>query len=314
MVCTRGRRAGRLIVPVWLLGLFLSLFLPYTGQASPIEEWERLDKESGAEAASIKIEPGRPWTEPMSGMSLLWVPGGCFKMGSAPSAEGRDADEGPVRPVCVSGLWLGEKEVTQQQWQNIMQQNPATFRKDKAFPVETISRMDVDTFISKINVFYRGRVRFRLPTEAEWEYACRNAGQRVTYPGYDQIDQLSWYRVNSQGSSQITGTRAPNRLGLLDMSGNVWEWVQDTYDSAAYGQPGHIARQPINNPVFTGLAPFSVVRGGGWDDAQRTLRCANRGFESLSHKRSNLGVRLAADLDLVKKERNVEERATEMPF
>lgn len=296
--------------------LMLTFSFPWSGQAFPLEEWENLDTSTNRSVASVKIQPGRSWKEPMSGMTLLWIPGGCLKMGSPPSSEGRDADEGPVHPVCVSGFWLGEKEITQGQWQNIMQQNPAKFRKDKSYPIERISRMDVENFTARLNIHYQGRVVFGLPTEAQWEYACRNGGQKVLFPGYDQVDQLSWYRVNSHGSTQATGTRSPNRLGLFDMSGNVWEWVQDTYDKAAYSQPNRHTGRPINDPVYIGTTPFSVVRGGGWDDAVSTVRCTNRGFQRFLNKQPNLGARLAVKIDF-KIEENTEvqqENTKEMPF
>lgn len=277
-------------------GLTGSVFFFQTGYTFPIKAWDKLAIDSEQPSAPVEIQPGKAWKEPISGMMLLWIPGGCFKMGSPPGAEGRDADEGPVHPVCLSGFWLGEKEVTQKQWQKIMQQNPAKFRKDGSFPIESISRLDVETFTTKLNAFYQGRVRFDLPTEAQWEYACRNAGQKIPFPGYGQADQLSWYRNNSGDSTQTTGTRMANRLGLKDMSGNVWEWIRDTYDKATYDR--HLTKGPNNDPIYRGAAPFSVIRGGGWGDTVSALRCANRGFEHFSSKRPDLGARLTATLDL----------------
>lgn len=297
---------------VLLVCLVLSWCIPDTARAFPIEEWEKLDTGSEQTLATVNIQPGRPWKEPVSGMMLLWIPGGCFKMGSHPSVEGRDADEGPVHTVCLSGFWLGKRELTQDQWQNIMQRNPSKFRRAGSFPVENISRMEVETFAGRLNAHYRGQVVFNLPTEAQWEYACRQAGTKVTFSGYDQIDQLGWYQANSAGSTRSTGSRAANRLGLLDMSGNVWEWVRDTYDKAAYGQ--RLAEGIRNNPLQTGAASFSVIRGGGWGDAPRTLRCANRGFERLSNKRPDLGARLVAVVDLAVEEMEVQEDSRGMPF
>ena len=287
---------------------------PQLGQAFPVEEWERFDEDVGQKAKLVKIQPGLPWTEPLSGMQLLWVPGGCFKMGSPPSAEGRDADEGPVHPVCLSGFWMGKKEVNQGEWQQITQKNPATFRLNNTFPIESVSRMEVESFTSKLNSYYKGRVVFNLPTEAQWEYACRSGGQKTILPGYNQADQLAWYKTNSMGSTQSTGTRAGNRLGLLDMGGNVWEWVQDTYVNSAYRQPERLRGHAVRDPVITGTSSFSVVRGGGWNDSVNTLRCSNRGFERFSHRRSDLGVRMAVQVDLNVEERQVQEERGVIPF
>ena len=313
--CQRQYREVVLPTSLVLVTCFmLTLFFPRFGQAFPLKEWENLDTDTGQAAAMVDIQPGRSWKEPLSDMTLLWISGGCFKMGSPPSSEGRDADEGPVHPVCVSGFWLGEREVTQGQWQRIMQQNPARFRKDNSFPIEYVSRLDIESFTSRLNGYYRGRVVFNLPTEAQWEYACRSGGKKMAFPGYDQIDKLGWYQANSNASTQATGTRVGNRLGLLDMGGNVWEWVQDTYNKDAYSQPDRLTGRPSNDPLYSGIAPFSVVRGGGWKDKQQTLRCTNRGFESISNKRNDLGVRLAVGVDLRIEDRGVKQESTEMPF
>ena len=297
---------------VFILCLTLVFSLPRYGQTFPMAEWENLDADTGERLAQVEIQPGNSWKEPLSEMTLLWIPGGCFKMGSPPSVEGRDADEGPVHTTCLSGFWMGEREITQYQWQHVMQRNPAQFRKEGLFPVENISRLEVESFTARLNIHYQGRVVFNVPTEAQWEYACRNAGQNIPYPGYDQIDQLAWYQSNSTSSTQESGSRKANRLGLLDMSGNVWEWVQDTYDKTAYSQQAKMGT--TQNPVQKGVVPFSVIRGGGWNEASNTLRCANRGFERVSNKRSNLGARLVAAIDVVREAEETEQRTQGMPF
>ncbi len=263
-----------------------------------IKEWDELSTTVKSQLAPVDVQPGKPWREPLSGITFIWIPGGCFKMGSPPNAEGRDADEEPIHQVCLSGFWLGEREVTQQQWQRVMLHNPSQLhhevlgQKDEAFPVEGVSRMDIEEYLTKLNSNLQGIVTLSLPTEAQWEYACRNGGEKVTLPGYAQADQLAWYRGNSNRTTQMTGTRNPNRFGLYDMSGNVWEWVKDSYEQGSYSQ------HEANDPLFVSDSSFSVIRGGGWKDAPDALRCANRGFERYSNKRADLGLRLAAMVDV----------------
>ncbi|MBF0183909.1 MAG: formylglycine-generating enzyme family protein [Magnetococcales bacterium] len=302
-------------------GLVALLLLPLlalaaTAEAFLIKEWDELSTTVTTPGGAVDIQAGKPWREPLSGISFVWVPGGCYKMGSPPNAEGRDADEEPMHNVCLSGFWLGEREVTQQQWQRVLLHNPSQLhhevmgQKDEAFPVEHITRMDVEEYLAKLNTHHQGSVNFALPTEAQWEYACRNGGEKVVYPGYAQVDQLAWYRHNSNNSTQMTGSRLPNRLGLYDMGGNVWEWVRDSYDKNAYGQHGS------NDPLVSSDTPFSVIRGGGWKDGSEGIRCANRGFERFGHKRPDLGLRLAASVDVKPVETKGTKRVArpKMPF
>ncbi len=288
-------------IPLWILALLLmaTLVCPRSGESFPIKEWDKLESDNTQQLTTTEIQPGKPWREPLSGVSFVWIPGGCFKMGSPPNAEGRDADEEPLHSVCLSGFWLGEREVTQQQWQGVLQHNPSALhheiigQQDEGFPVENVSRLDVEGFITRLNTHLQAQqIVIDLPTEAQWEYACRNGGQKIPLPGHGQADQLAWYHANSNGISQVTASRMPNRLGLYDMSGNVWEWVRDTYDKAAYGQ------HTENDPFFSGDAPFSVIRGGSWKEQTAALRCANRGFERLTGKRPDLGLRLAASVSV----------------
>ncbi len=278
-----------------LAGLFA---WTHPAQAFMIKEWDELSTSMNSPLAPVDIQAGKPWREPLSGITFIWVPGGCFKMGSPPNAEGRDADEEPLHTVCLSGFWMGEREVTQQQWQRVMLHNPAQLhhevigQKDEAFPVEGVSRLDIEELLTKLNGHLQGMVTLSLPSEAQWEYACRNGGEKVTLPGYAQVDQLAWYRNNSNNITQMTGSRSPNRLGLYDMSGNVWEWVRDSYDQGGY------SRHESNDPMISSDSPFSVIRGGGWKDGSDALRCANRGFERYTSKRSDLGLRLAAAVDV----------------
>jgi formylglycine-generating enzyme required for sulfatase activity len=127
----------------------------------------------------------------------------------------------------VDGFWIGKYEVTQIEWQRVMGNNLSDFKGDRN-PVEEVSWNDAQEFIKRLNA--KGNGMFRLPTEAEWEYAARSGGKDEKYAGGDGVERVAWYRSNSRGKTHPVGTKAPNCLGLYDMSGNVWEWCQDWYN------------------------------------------------------------------------------------
>ncbi|ACS78238.1 formylglycine-generating enzyme family protein [Maridesulfovibrio salexigens] len=220
---------------------------------------------------------GKEWIEPFTGMEFVWIPAGCFMMGSPKSEKGRKEYEGPLRKICVDGFWIGKYEVTQEEWLTLMDKNPSHFSHDgKHDPVEKVSWDDAKTFIRKLNA--KGVGTFRLPTEAEWEYACRagtttpySFGSRLNtdmaaYLGLDSYDQMtsSWH-----GGPKSVGTFEPNNFGLYDMHGNVWEWCEDTYE---WYPPG-----PAENPlVVKNDNPKRILRGGGWYSVPNYLRSAFR--------------------------------------
>ena len=136
-------------------------------------------------------------------MEFVWVPGGCYRMGSN---SGED-DEQPVHEVCVDGFWLGKYEVTQAEWQRVMGNNPSHFKGDRN-PVEIVSWDDAQEFIKRLNA--KGNGTFRLPTEAEWEYAARSGGKDEKYAGGNDVDRVAWYKSNSGGKTHPVGTKAPN--------------------------------------------------------------------------------------------------------
>ncbi|ABK45706.1 protein of unknown function DUF323 [Magnetococcus marinus MC-1] len=278
--------------------------LPALAHAFLVNQWETIDTSTKRAQAAQDVQPGRAWIEPLTGMDMVWVEGRCFKLGSPPKMEGRDGDEGPVREVCLSGYWLARTEMTQGQWRRVMRNNPSKNRKGDDYPVEQVAWDDVEMYLGRLNSFYTGRVRFRLPTEAEWEFACRNGGQQVRYATGNSAEQGSWFQRNSGGVSQKVATQRANRLGLFDMSGNVWEWTQDAYDSHAYKQ---IEPQ---NPLRLGAHPFRVIRGGAFDSKPAALRCSNRGFEHFSLQAANIGLRLAAEVEKPVKPRPINLRDT----
>jgi formylglycine-generating enzyme required for sulfatase activity len=238
------------------------------------ETWKTLGR-------ALLTEVGETWTEPLTGIELAWVPGGCFQMGSD---EG-DTDERPVHEVCVEGFWLGTTEVTQGQWRRVMGDNPSAFENGDDYPVESVSWDDARAFVTKLNG--RGAGGLRLPSEAEWEYACRDGGRAQTYCGGEDLDRLAWYRENGGSKTHPVGGKQANALGLYDMSGNVWEWVADCYAESYAGAPTDgSAREAAD-------CARRVIRGGSWNDDPRDLRAANRYRPTPGSQGSHLGFRLA---------------------
>jgi formylglycine-generating enzyme required for sulfatase activity len=224
---------------------------------------------------------GETFQDTVTGMAFAWVPGGCFQMGSN---EG-GSEEKPVHEVCVDGFWMGKYEVTQGQWQKIMGNGPSYFKEGDNHPVETVSWSDVQGFINKLNS--KGQRGFRLPTEAEWEYACRSGGKQEKYCGGDDVDRVAWYSENSGHKPHPVGTKAANGLGLYDMSGNVREWVSDRYDKNYY------RNSPKNNPQGPGSGSYRVIRGGSWIVDAGDCRSASRGRGGPGARGAVLGFRLA---------------------
>jgi len=205
---------------------------------------------------------------------------GTFMMGSPDSEAGRDSDEGPQHQVTISKAFeLQTTEVTQSQWESVMGSNPSYF-KGSDLPVEQVSWDDAQEFITKLNAKNDG-YRYRLPTEAEWEYAAR-AGTTGAYAG--DLDAMAWYAQNSGPTTHPVGTKAPNAWGLYDMHGNVWEWVQDWY--------GDYSTSAVTDPVGPSLGSGRVLRGGDWYSYSQYCRSANRYNDSPAIRGSNLGLRL----------------------
>jgi len=235
-------------------------------------------------AAPASGSPGQTWRDPTTGMEFVWVPGGSFEMGCGSwGGECKDSEK-PVHSVRLSGFWLGKYEVTQGQWSRVMGNNPSIFKKGDNYPVEQVSWNDVKEFITKLNA--QGSAKFRLPTEAEWEYAARSGGRAEKYAGGgDDIDRVAWYTSNSGSSTHAVGTKAPNGLGLYDMSGNVFEWVEDVY--------GSYSSSSQDNPVVTGGGSYRVFRGGSWGIGPGGVRSANRANNTPDFRLHVLGFRLA---------------------
>ena len=196
--------------------------------------------------------------------SMVAVEGGSFKMGG-----GRYDFEKPVHEVKLTSFSICQTEVTQELWEAVMGSNPSNYKGLK-FPVENVSWDDCQTFITKLNQL-TGQ-HFRLPTEAEWEYAARGGNQSngYAYSGSNSFREVGWCADNSRGRTHVVATKAPNELGLYDMSGNVWEWCQDWGDGSYY------ASSPINNPTGPSSGTTHIVRGGAWNDQQMDCRVEHR--------------------------------------
>jgi len=213
-------------------------------------------------------------------IELVLIPGGSFRMGSTSSEA--YGDEQPVHQVTLSSFHIGKYPVTQRQWRAVMGKNPSRF-KGKDRPVEQVSWDDVQEFIQKLNQL-TGK-RYRLPTEAEWEYAARGgtSGDR-----YGNIEDIAWYDDNSGGSTQPVGVKQPNAYGLYDMLGNVWEWCQDWY--------GSYTSSAKTNPTGPSSGSGRVYRGGSWFDDARGVGAPYRDSIDYTDYRSiDLGFRLALD-------------------
>jgi len=243
-----------------------------------------------------KVRAGQTFTDSVTGMEFVWVPAGCFQMGS-PSGESMRSDvEGPVHKVCVDGFWMGKYEVTQGQWQKIIGSNPSRFKKGDNYPVEKVSWNDCQEFIEKLN--RRSNKTFRLPTEAEWEYACR-AGTTTPFSFGNTIstDQANYdgnytYDNGSKGvyreSTVKVGSFSPNAYGLYDMHGNVWEWCADWYGKNYY------KNSSVQNPRGPVLGSICILRGGSWDSFPRFVRSAFRFSYLPSFRLYYLGFRLVS--------------------
>ena len=210
------------------------------------------------------------------GMEFVLIEPGTFEMGSLATESGRDDDEGPVHQVTLSQpFYLGKYEVTQGQWAAVMRSNPSAFDTCGGnCPVEQVSWEDAQEFIVRLNR-REGMNVYRLPTEAEWEYAARGRGRTGDY----------WYEGNSNGRTQPVGRKRPNGWGVYDMLGNVWEWTADWY--------GPYSASPATDPRGPSGGADRVSRGGSWYNIARYCRSANRRNDAPGDRNDDLGFRLA---------------------
>ncbi len=214
---------------------------------------------------------------------MIRVEGGSFLMGSNDGYE----SEKPIHQVTLNSYFIGETEVTQELWEVVMGSNPSEFVGEKR-PVESVSWEKCQTFISKLNEL-TGK-SFRLPTEAEWEFAARggNRSNGYTYSGSNTVDEVAWYYSNSDNTTHDVATKDANELGIYDMSGNVYEWCHD------WENPKYYSMSPEKNPTGPSSGSFRVCRGGSWygDDAT-VCRVAYRCSGPPAQADCSIGLRLA---------------------
>jgi len=214
-------------------------------------------------------------------MEFVLIPAGTFKMGSNTG----DQDERPVHQVTISqAFYMGKYEVTQSQWQAVMGTNPSASPGDANRPVEQVSWNEAQTFISKLNAM-EGVQFYRLPTEAEWEYAARAGSPSIYGFGNDpkSLGEYAWYRANSERRTHPVGQKRPNAWGLYDMLGNVWEWVQD-WD-------GKYPTGPETDPKGPETGAYRMRRGCGWNSEANVCRIANR-YSVIGYRDDFLGFRV----------------------
>ena len=217
-------------------------------------------------------------------IEMVKVEAGSFNMGATSEMENPYEDEKPVHRVTLTNnYYVGKYEVTQALWQAVMGSNPSSF-KGYDLPVEKVSWNDCQDFISKLNAM-TGK-RFRLPTEAEWEYAARGGkkSRGYQYSGSNTLGDVAWYSDNSGKKTHAVGTKQPNELGIYDMTGNVWEWCQDWY--------GSYSSSPQTNPTGAVRGSCRVGRGGSWGNSARYCRSSYRGYITPGDRFNRLGLRL----------------------
>jgi formylglycine-generating enzyme required for sulfatase activity len=212
-------------------------------------------------------------------MEFAWIPGGCFQMGADDNLA-----EKPIHKVCIRGFWLGRHEVTQTEYEQIVGSNPSYFKGGDR-PVEQVNWDEANAYALQLG--HKSGKLMRLPSEAEWEYACRAGGQHETYCGLGQVSDLGWFGSNSNTQTHAVGQKLANAWGIYDMSGNVWEWVQDCWHADYTGAPTDGSAW-----VGNGTCGQRVFRGGGWFDSLPFLHAAYRNKNEPSSRFFYLGFRL----------------------
>ena len=244
---------------------------------------------------SISFVSAQTQTFTVNGVSfkMVFVKGGTFMMGATNEQFGGglldERDEYPPHYVTLSDYYIGQTEVTQALWQAVMGSNPSRL-KGSNLPVETVSWNTCQKFITKLNQL-TGR-HFRLPTEAEWEYAARGGSKSCgyTYSGSNDIGTVAWYwSDDNYEENHLVAQKRHNELGIYDMTGNVSEWCQDWYDK------GYYDKSPSTNPCNNTSATGRVHRGGSWSDGVRDCRMSRRRVFRPDQASNTLGLRLALE-------------------
>ena len=225
--------------------------------------------------------------------NMIWVEGGTFEMGS----NNLHDDAKPVHDVTLDGYYIAETEVTQALWMAVMGKDEGwsdDYGKGSNYPAYFVSYYEAIDFCEKLNELTYYKYNFRLPTEAEWEYAARggNKSRGYEYSGSNNIDDVAWYECNIIRSTHPVKGKECNELGLYDMSGNLWEWCSDRYSSSYY------SHSPSTNPTGPESGDYRVLRGGSWGKGERGCRVANRCSIYPDCSLSSYGFRIASSLSL----------------
>ena len=253
--------------------------------AKELEDLKRQEEEEGQKRMASEEAKRKAWI-----IEMVEVEGGTFTMGATPE-QGSDCycPEKPAHQVTLSSFNIGKYPVTQAQWKAVMGKNPSYFEGDN-LPVETVSWEDVQIFIRLLNRSNAAAgKKYRLPTEAEWEYAARG-GRRskgYKYSGSDNLNDVAWYEDNSGNTTHPVGAKSPNELGIYDMNGNVWEWCQNRFSI--------YCSKAQTNPKGPRSLLGGVTRGGSWNCFARNCRVSIRCFSSNKGRNNFRGFRLASD-------------------
>lgn len=255
------------------------------GGASPQIQGDELEQGIEQEIQKEKKKKAKKPQKPIPAIKMVLIKGGCFMMGD-PTAEGDD-DERPAHEVCVGDYYLSETEVTLELYDAVMEGVDLSGLDPKT-PVTNISWRWLNNFISELNKRTKGF--YRLPTEAEWEYAAREGGKNVKWAGTDNESELSdyaWFADNSEGGLHPVKQKKPNKLGLYDMNGNAAEWVEDYYAFDFY------QTSTKKNPYGPDMSSWRTVRGGSSEDASFKARNTYRYALEPLHRTRTIGFRLA---------------------
>jgi formylglycine-generating enzyme required for sulfatase activity len=219
-----------------------------------------------------------------NGIELVLIPAGSFTIGTPDDEPGRNSDESPVHKVTISKpFYIGKYEVMQAQYIALMSNNPSKFKGDN-LPVDNINWPEAVKFCKKLSE--RTGHKYRLPTEAEWEYACRANTTTTFYWGNDMDDSYAWYRENSEGTTHPVGMKKPNPWGLYDLCGNIEEWYSDWYS------PTYESNEHLTDPQGPESGELRVRRGGCWYHSVQCLRSGNRFYYHPDERHNQIGFRV----------------------
>ena len=300
----------QIIICVFILHSFNSL----AAENSRASDNARVgDHRSKGESKYQGRKPGRIFKEHSTGMEFLWIPGDCFRMGNLNSDRLYIQHEKPTHKVCLDGFWMGKFEVTNTQFRKFRPSHDRRVDIDDSMnrdhhPVVEVSWVDAKHFASWLTEQSTKKYLYRLPTEAEWEYACRVKTSTARFWGDNPDEACGYANIADRTRANETtdfhhcddgflktspaGSFNPNDFGLYDMLGNVWEWGEDNYGKNAYR---FHKKQGRKNPIYKQIESnidFKVIRGGSWQSGPDSTRCANRKYNPKNSKHDVLGFRL----------------------